>query len=292
VRQNLTVEEGISMVKRFIRLIAAFGIGATASLTAAPAVFADGITTDGPNSDVKVSSSNTTTVTSNNNVSVTNTTTQTAKSGDATVSNNTTGGNATSGNTSNSNSTAVDLSISNLGSTPARGGGSGSVSTEGPNSPVSIHEHNTTTVTNNNNAHVSNSTTQSASTGNAKVSNNTTGGNATSGNASNSNSTCVSVSINNGGGGTSANNSCVASQPGGGSGGGNQGQPAGGAGGQVLGALTVATLAGGKGAGAFAQLPNTGLKDGVSAWLVVSIVTILASAAYWRVAITPKLKTS
>jgi hypothetical protein len=277
------------MVKRFIRFIAAMGIGATAFLTAAPAAFADSISTDGPNSGVHVSSSNSTTVTNNNNVSITNTTTQTAKSGDATVSNNTTGGDATSGNASNSNSTAVDLAITNISSIPG-GGGGGGVSTEGPNSPISIHEHNNSTVTNNNNVRISNSTNQHATTGNAKVSNNTTGGSATSGNASNSNDTCVSVSIKNGAAGTSANNSCHANQPSGGSGGGNSGQPSGGAGGQVLGtSFTVASI-GGMGAGAVAQLPNTGLKDGANFWVLSTILTLLASAAYWRIAITPKLK--
>jgi hypothetical protein len=277
------------MLKRALRFIAALSFSSTAFTMAAPAVFADSVSTEGPDSSVHVTASNNTTVTNNNNVTITNTTTQTASSGNATVSNNTTGGNATSGNASNSNSTSVDLVINNISSMPS-GGGSGSASTQGPNSPISIHERNNSTVTNNNNVRISNSATQNASTGNARVSNNTTGGNATSGNASNSNDTCVSISIRNSGEGTSAGNTC-ANQPGGGSGGGNTGQPSGGAGGQVLGAaLTVASITGGRGAGAFAQLPNTGLKNGVNAWALTTVLTLLATAAYWRLAITPKLK--
>jgi hypothetical protein len=46
-------------------------------------------------------------------------------------------------------------------------------------------------------------------------------------------------------------------------------------------------MAGGMGAG---QLPNTGLREGMSPWVAVTILTILTSAVYWRVAISPKLK--
>jgi len=139
-----------------------------------------------------------------------------------------------------------------------------------------------TSVTNNNNICVTNSNYQTATTGNADVKHNTTGGNATSGNATNNNNTSTSVSINNGGG-----------KGGGGQGegqGGGSGSSSGGAGGQVLGAsFTVASLTGG-GTGGAAQLPNTGLREAASPWVAVTIFTLLASAAYWRLAISPKLK--
>jgi hypothetical protein len=278
------------MLRRITRSLAALGFTAAIFTASAPLALADGtsVSTEGPDSGVSVHSSNTTTVSNNNYVNVTNSNYQTATTGDATVSNNTTGGNATSGNASNSNTTMTSVSISNISSLPS--GGGGSVSTEGPNSPVWISEHNTTTINNHNNVSVTNTNHQVATTGNAKVSNNTEGGNATSGNASNSNSTCTSISISNGGHASGNNNACEANQPGGGEGGG-QGSNQGGQGGaEVLGAtFTVASISGGRGAGA-AQLPNTGLRDGLNPWIAVTILVLLGSVAYCRAAITPKLK--
>jgi cobalamin biosynthesis Mg chelatase CobN len=136
-------------------------------------------------------------------------------------------------------------------------------STTGPNSGVTVNSSSSTTINNSNNVTVTNTSSQTATSGNATVSNNTTGGNATSGNASNSNTTSTS-------------------------GGGNPNQ--GGAGGQVLGAsFTVASIAGGRGA-AFSTLPNTGLRDGINAWLVATILTLAASVLYWNKVIAPRLK--
>src|SRR6185312_14951164 len=121
---------------------------------------------------------------------------------------------------------------------------------------------------------------------------NTSGGNATSGDASASNSTCTSIQITNGGSGSvPSNNACNSGQGGGGGGGsngGNGGQSGGG--GQVLGASTIASLSGGGLGAAFATLPNTGLREGVNNWLVISILTVAISIGYWSKAIATRLK--
>ena len=270
------------MLMRILRSMAAAGFAAGVISAAAPLALADStISTQGPDSGVTVSSSNSTTVTNNNDVTVTNSNSQYASSGNATVSNNTTGGNATSGNATNNNSTSTSVAIMN--SAPAMpSGGGGSVSTEGPNSPVYLDMNSYTRVTNNNNVYITNENYQTAETGNASVKHNTTGGNATSGNATNNNNTSTSISINNGG-------SKEGGGQGGGSGGGsNNGGGQGGAG-QVLGAVFTAAASLGGGMGA-AQLPNTGLHEGMSPWTAVTIFTLLASAAYWRLAISPKLR--
>jgi hypothetical protein len=274
------------MLQRFTKFIIALGFVPALFIATAPGALAD-VTTTGPNSSVTVTDSSSATVTNNNNLSVTNTSTQTSYSGSANVSNNTTGGSATSGDASNSNSTSTSLQITNLSSMPSSDG-SQTLSTTGPNSPIYADFSTHTTITNNNNVEVENHSYQRASTGSANVSNNTTGGNATSGNASNSNCTSTSISINNGGGGGQVNNAC--GQPGGGQGGNNGGGSNNGSGGQVLGAsFTVASIAGGKGA-AFATLPNTGLREGVNAWLLTSILTLAASILYWSKVIAPRLK--
>ncbi|MBI4033843.1 hypothetical protein HY379_02475 [Candidatus Saccharibacteria bacterium] len=76
-----------------------------------------------------------------------------------------------------------------------------SVSTEGPNSPISVNSRTRESINNNNRVRVSSHNRQSASTGNAVVNNNTTGGSATSGTASNDNSLDASVFIDNSGSG-------------------------------------------------------------------------------------------
>jgi hypothetical protein len=38
-----------------------------------------------------------------------------------------------------------------------------------------------------------------------------------------------------------------------------------------------------------AQLPNTGLHEGLSPWAAATILIVLGSAVYWRLAISPKL---
>lgn len=272
------------MIQRIVRALTAVGFAASISVAAAPLAAADAtISTEGPNSGISTSSTNSTTVTNNNNVSVTNSNYQKASSGDATVSNNTTGGSATSGNATNNNETSTSVSISNIAMLPGGDMGDFELSTEGPNSPIHASRYNSSSVTNNNNVYVSNRNYQKASTGDAKVSHNTTGGSATSGNATNNNSTRTSVSINNGG-------------HGGGSGGGNNqgGNPSTSTGGssggaQVLGtSLSVASIAGGS--GGVGQLPLTGLNEGLSPWVAVTILTLLSSAIYWRFAIVPKLK--
>jgi hypothetical protein len=262
-------------------------------LGAAPMALASGVSTTGPDSGVTMSSSNQVTVTNNNSVSITNTNHQTAVSGDATVSGNTTGGSATSGNASNSNTTDISVSIDNITSLPKSSGGS--ISTEGPNSPIRIYTRSTTTITNNNDVNISNSNHQFAKTGDAAVSGNTTGGSATSGNASNSNETDVCVAIFNS---TANSNGSKCPASGGGNGGGNGGnngggnggtsQPGGG-GGQVLGVSTAA-MSGGKG-GAFATLPNTGLREGINAWAILILAVLIGSIAYIDKAIIPQLKT-
>jgi hypothetical protein len=280
------------MRQRIIKLLTTMAFVPALFIGTAPLALADGASTTGPNSGVTVNSSSSTTINNSNNVTVTNTSSQTATSGNATVSNNTTGGNATSGNASNSNTTSTSVSISNISSLPS--GGGSSASTTGPNSPIVLDFHSSTHVTNNNYVSVTNDNYQRASTGNAKVSNNTTGGNATSGNASNSNCVSTSISISNGGAMASpAANACAKQSggEGGGSNGGSAGNPnQGGAGGQVLGAsFTVASIAGGRGA-AFSTLPNTGLRDGINAWLVATILTLAASVLYWNKVIAPRLK--
>jgi len=150
-------------------------------------------------------------------------------------------------------------------------------------------------VDNDNNVSVKNFNFQVAVSGDAKVKNNTSGGNASSGNASTSNSTCTSIQITNGGSGGASNNNPCSGQNGGGEGGGNTGgttgQNGGGLGaGQVLGANTIASLSGGGFGAGFATLPNTGLREGVNNWLVISILTIAASIGYWSKVIAPRLK--
>lgn len=54
-------------------------------------------------------------------------------------------------------------------------------------------------------------------------------------------------------------------------------------------ATLASVLTGGKGGG-FDQLPNTGAKDDVSAWFIATVLILMSSVAYWRLAITPKLK--
>ena len=269
------------MIQRIVRALTAVGFAASISVAAAPLAAADAtISTEGPNSGISASSTNSTTVTNNNNVNVTNSNYQKASSGDATVSNNTSGGSATSGNATNNNDTSTSVSISNIAMMPGGGMGSFDLSTEGPNSPIHASIYNRSTVTNNNNVNVSNRNYQKASTGDAKVSHNTSGGSATSGNATNNNSTRTSVSINNGGGGSGGGNQ-------GGSPSTSTGGSSGGA--QVLGtALSVASIAGGS--GGVGQLPLTGLNEGLSPWVAITILTLLSSAVYWRFAIAPKLK--
>jgi hypothetical protein len=185
---------------------------------------------------------------------------------------------------------AIGLAVGLFASAPLASADT-TLSTQGPNSGITTNTSSQTTVTNNNSVYVTNSNYQSASSGNATVSNNTTGGNATSGNASNSNSTCTSIQINNGGT-AAANNACNNSQGGGQGGGGGTTTSGGGQGsaGQVLGAsMTIASLAGGQGGVGGAQLPNTGLRDGLNPWVAVTILTLMASTIYWRVVISPRL---
>jgi hypothetical protein len=161
---------------------------------------ASSASTQGPDSPIRIHARNHQTWTNNNNVGVSNSTTQRAHTGEAEVNHNTTGGSATSGMASNDNSFSADLSVTN-----GSGGGGGAassmggadLSTAGPNSPISVHASNNTTVTNNNNLSVSNTTTQSAHSGEASVEHNTTGGDATSGDASNTNSSSVTITVSN-----------------------------------------------------------------------------------------------
>src|SRR6185312_8649143 len=100
--------------------------------------------------------------------------------------------------------------------------------------------------------------------------------------ATNNNSTSTRVTIDNGGKGGGSQ--------GGGGNGGSQGGNSNGSAGQVLGSVFTAaatSLGGGLGAG---QLPNTGLREGFSPWLTVTVLTVFVSAIYWRLAISPKLR--
>jgi len=277
------------MKKRIKNMIVVLGFIPALFIGVAPTALADSISTTGPNSTQTISTvvSTNTSVVNNNNVAITNNNTQTATSGNATVSGNTTGGNATTGNASNSNVTATTVQVNNLTAlvVPSAGGNS-SISNTGPSSTNKINNvvSNTSTVLNNNNVRFTNTNTQTATSGNATVSGNTTGGNATTGNASNTNETCLSVQINNGSSSnTVANNACAPTTT----------QPStGGRGGDVLGAsATLASIVtGGKGAGIFDQLPNTGATDTASAWFFAAILLLIGSVAYWRLAITPELK--
>jgi hypothetical protein len=48
-------------------------------------------------------------------------------------------------------------------------------------------------------------------------------------------------------------------------------------------------LTGGKG-GAFATLPNTGLREGINVWAIVILTVLIGSIAYLDKAIIPQLK--
>lgn len=158
---------------------------------------AQSLSTEGPNSPIRVHARNNQTWTNNNRVGLHNDNWQSAHSGDAKVRNNTTGGNATSGNASNDNSLDAAITLSNSSGGGGMGGGEADLSTAGPNSPIKVRASNTTTVTNDNNVWVSNHSSQHASSGDASVSNNTTGGDATSGDASNTNSSTITIDISN-----------------------------------------------------------------------------------------------
>jgi len=161
---------------------------------------ASSVTTQGPDSPIRIRAHNHQTVRNDNDVSVNSSNSQDAYTGNARVRNNTTGGNATSGMARNNNTTSTTVRISNTslaGSMGGGGGGSDTVRTSGPNSPIRINLSNRTSVDNDNDVHVTNTSTQTASTGNASVSNNTTGGSARSGDATNTSSTVTSVTVNN-----------------------------------------------------------------------------------------------
>lgn len=159
---------------------------------------ASSVTTQGPNSPIRIHARNQQTVRNDNDVSVNSSNSQDAYSGNAQVRNNTTGGNATSGMARNSNTTSTTVRIRNASLTDGMGSGnSDTVRTSGPNSPIRINLSNRTSVDNDNDVHVTNDSTQTASTGNASVSNNTTGGSARSGDATNTNRTVTSVTISN-----------------------------------------------------------------------------------------------
>lgn len=143
-------------------------------------------------------------VNNDNHVSLHNYTTQQAYTGDATVHGNTNGGNATSGAANNTNSTSATVRLNNntpLSTLGGTGGTTttGSINNTGPYSTNTIDNtvRNKTSVSNDNNIYLRNSTDQTAVSGNANVSGNTNGGNATSGNASNSNSSSFTVEVNN-----------------------------------------------------------------------------------------------
>jgi len=161
---------------------------------------ASSVTTEGPNSPIRIHARNHQTVRNDNDVRVDSDNHQSAYTGDARVRNNTTGGDATSGMARNSNTVDTTVRINNTASlTGLMGGGGGdnTVSTAGPNSPIRLNLSNHTSVNNDNDVHVDNDSHQTAVTGNASVSNNTTGGSATSGDATNTNNTTTTVRISN-----------------------------------------------------------------------------------------------
>ena len=158
---------------------------------------AQSLSTEGPDSPIRVHARNHQTWTNNNRVGLHNDNWQSAYSGDAKVKHNTTGGDATSGMASNDNSFDASIGITNSSGGGSEGGGGANLSTTGPTSPIDVHARNTTTVTNDNNVWVSNHSSQHASTGDATVSHNTTGGDATSGDASNTSSSTVTIDISN-----------------------------------------------------------------------------------------------
>ena len=290
------------MLRRINKLLTVAAFVPALFISAAPIALADSITTTGADSSNTINNNSytNTSVSNDNDVYVSNTSFQYSSSGDATVSGNTSGGSATTGDASASNSTTTSLSITNMTTMPAGGsGGSNSISNTGFDSSNTINNNTSVhmSVDNDNNVSVKNFNFQVAVSGDAKVKNNTSGGNASTGNASTSNSTCTSIQITNGGSGGASNNNACSSQNGGGQGsgggnnGGTSGQNGGGAGaGQVLGASTIASLSGGGLGAGFATLPNTGLREGVNNWLVISILTIAASIGYWSKVIAPRLK--
>ncbi|HEX5395021.1 MAG TPA: hypothetical protein VFW52_01575 [Candidatus Saccharimonadales bacterium] len=159
---------------------------------------AQSLSTEGPDSPIRVHSRNHQTWTNNNSVGVGNHNWQSAYTGRAEVEHNTTGGSARSGDASNDNSLDAAISISNSsGGGGSNGTSSANMSTTGPDSPIRVRTSNNTSVTNNNDVHVYNSSSQHASTGSAEVEGNTTGGNATSGDATNTNSTSVTIDVSN-----------------------------------------------------------------------------------------------
>jgi hypothetical protein len=158
---------------------------------------ASSLSTEGPDSPIRVHARNNQTWTNSNRVGVHNDNWQSAYSGDAKVKHNTTGGDATSGNASNDNMFDAAITLSNSSGGGGGGGGGADLSTTGPDSPIHVRASNTTTVTNDNNVWVSNDSSQHASSGDATVSHNTTGGDATSGDASNTNSSSVTIDISN-----------------------------------------------------------------------------------------------
>lgn len=288
------------MLKRLSKLIVAAGFGLTTFFMAAPLAFADNtVSTTGTDSSNTINNQNYSsyTQTNTNSVTITNNSSQTSSSGDATVSGNTTGGSATSGNATNSNSTSTTVNITNISSLPSGGSsGSNTISNTGADSynTINAQNHSSVSITNTNYVTVTNSNWQSASTGSASVKHNTTGGSATSGNAGNSNCTFTDVSINNGGMAPAAAANPCGAQNGGGQGGngGNNGGTGNttGQGGNVLGAFTVASVGGHGVVLGAAQLPNTGARDGISPWAIVTTFTLFASVAYWRLVISPRLK--
>lgn len=147
-------------------------------------------------------------VTNNNDISARNTNYQSARTGSAGVYHNTTGGGASTGDAANANSLSASVHVDNTGVVDAAADAasalpsasqSGTNSNTGPDSTNvvrnTVDAH--VTVTNNNDLHVSNSSSQTASSGSATVAGNTTGGSASTGDASNTNSSTINFTVSN-----------------------------------------------------------------------------------------------
>jgi hypothetical protein len=144
-------------------------------------------------------------VNNDNDVRFTNSNSQRAYTGTANVSGNTRGGDAASGYATNDNSLNGSVSVDNNSSAGMGAGvnlpsgSAGDISTTGPGSDnrTSWSLNVDTSVRNDNDVHVTNTSTQTATTGSANVSGNTTGGSAVSGDASNTNNSTFDISITN-----------------------------------------------------------------------------------------------
>ncbi|HVQ43503.1 MAG TPA: hypothetical protein VMT30_00875 [Candidatus Saccharimonadia bacterium] len=196
------------MIKTSILRYAAIGM-ATVSMAGFAAASTVTFDHTGPDSNQEVVLHNSSNFDSTNlNVAaVGNFTGQGAASGDASAHQNTTVGGVGSGNAANVSTTSTVVGVNNgmgAGLSALAGWGAAdptvvTMSTTGPDSNNQVHvnnEHNVT-VTNVNEAQVSNVTVQGAQSGNASASHNTTAGGVSTGSAANTSTTSTVVNFTN-----------------------------------------------------------------------------------------------